>query len=156
MPIEIERKFLVQGEDWKQGEGTHFAQGYLNHDKARAVRVRIAGTQAFLTIKGIGDEVGLSRVEFEYEIPLADAQQLLALCEGTVIEKIRRVIPYQGFNWEVDEFFGENQGLVIAEIELDSVDQPFEKPSWVCEEVTNDPRYFNLSLVSFPYCKWGN
>ena len=152
MSIEIERKFLVVGSAWRQGDGVRFSQGYLNRDKDRTVRVRIAGEQAFLTIKG--RSAGASRAEFEYEIPVADAQELLALCERPLIEKIRRVIPHQGMNWEVDEFLGENAGLVVAEIELQSEDQAFARPEWLGEEVTSDSRYFNSSLSLNPYGRW--
>ncbi len=152
MSIEIERKFLVVGSAWRQGAGVRFSQGYLNRDKDRTVRVRIAGEQAFLTIKG--RSAGASRAEFEYEIPMADGQELLALCERPLIEKIRRVIPNQGMNWEVDEFLGENAGLVVAEIELQSEDQAFARPEWLGEEVTSDSRYFNSSLSLNPYGRW--
>mgnify|MGYP003551531168 FL=1 len=118
MAIEIERKFLVSGTDWRAGESTLFRQGYLNRDKERTVRVRIAGNQAYLTIKGIS--TGATRAEFEYEIPVADAGQLLLLCDGPLIEKTRYVVPHAGMLWEVDEFHGANSGLVVAEIELQS------------------------------------
>lgn len=153
MATEIERKFLVTGNAWRQGEGVCFSQGYLNRDKDRTVRVRIAGEQAFLTIKGRTE--GASRAEFEYEIPLADGQALLALCERPLIDKIRRVVVHAGNTWEVDEFLGENAGLVVAEIELQSEDQPFELPNWLGAEVTHDARYFNSSLSSHPFGVWG-
>ena len=121
MAIEIERKFLVQGDAWRSAPAVYYSQGYLNRDKSRTVRVRIAGEAAFLTIKGITQ--GASRAEFEYPIPLADAYQLLALCELPLIEKYRREIPYQGLLWEVDEFLGDNAGLVVAELELGSIDR---------------------------------
>lgn len=152
MGIEIERKFLVVGSDWKPEAGVRMCQGYLNRDKARTVRVRVAGDAAFLTVKGISR--GATRAEFEYAIPLADAQQLLALCDGPLIEKTRYVIPYQGTTWEVDEFLGDNAGLVVAEVELQSEDQPFARPPWLGAEVTQDARYFNSSLASVPYCQW--
>ena len=153
MSIEIERKFLVVGSAWRQGPGVRFSQGYLNRDKDRTVRVRLAGEQAFLTIKG--RSVGATRAEFEYEIPLADGLALLPLCERPLIEKIRRVIPHEGSTWEVDEFLGENAGLVVAEIELQSEDQAFARPEWLGEEVTSDSRYFNSSLSQHPYGRWG-
>jgi CYTH domain-containing protein len=152
MSIEIERKFLVVGTAWRQGSGVRFSQGYLTRDKDRTVRVRLAGEQAFLTIKG--RSTGASRAEFEYEVPLADGQQLLQLCERPLIEKIRRVIPNEGSTWEVDEFLGENAGLVVAEIELQSEDQAFARPAWLGEEVTLDSRYFNSSLSLNPYAHW--
>jgi CYTH domain-containing protein len=152
MGIEIERKFLVTGAAWRETTGTHYRQGYLNRDKERTVRVRLAGEKAFLTIKG--KSVGASRAEFEYEIPVADAAQLLKLCDGPILEKIRRVIEHEGAAWEVDEFFGENAGLVVAEIELHSEDQAFARPEWLGEEVTHDPRYYNSSLAAHPFRSW--
>jgi len=149
---EIERKFLVVGTQWRQGAGTLLRQGYLNRDPQRTVRVRIAGAQAFITIKGASQ--GSVRAEFEYAIPSADAQQLLSLCEGPLIEKLRYRIEHGGLCWEVDEFQGENRGLVVAELELTAVDQGFERPSWVGEEVTHDPRYFNSQLAARPFTTW--
>lgn len=152
MAREIERKFLVIGTDWKQGNGVYFSQGYLNSTKERTVRVRLAGGKAFLTIKGLAE--GISRSEFEYEIPVSDAEELLKLCEEPLIQKIRYCVSFKGFKWEVDEFKGENEGLVIAEIELESESQIFDIPRWIGEEVSNDPRYYNSSLVTNPYKKW--
>jgi adenylate cyclase len=152
MAIEIERKFLVAGSAWRQAVGVRLSQGYLNRDKARTVRVRLAGAQAFLTIKGLTR--GASRAEFEYEIPAADGEQLLKMCEGPVIEKIRRVLVHDGATWEVDEFLGDNAGLVVAEIELQSEDQVFSRPEWLGEEVTHESRYFNSSLASHPFSTW--
>ena len=152
MPTEIERKFLVNGTEWRQGSGVRFSQGYLNRDKERTIRVRLADEQAFLTIKGL--TTGASRAEFEYKIPVADAEQLLKLSDGPVIEKLRYTVTYKGFKWEVDEFLGENAGLVIAEVELEREDQPFERPGWLGREVTEDPRYFNSSLATNPYSTW--
>ena len=152
MAVEIERKFLVVGDAWRAAPAVFYSQGYLNRDKARTVRVRIAGEEAFLTIKGTS--VGASRAEFEYPIPLWDARELLALCEQPLIEKNRRKILYQGFVWEVDEFLGENLGLVVAEIELPTEDTVFAKPDWVGEEVTEDVRYFNSNLSRTPYTRW--
>ena len=152
MATEIERKFLVTGNQWRQTDGIQYCQGYLNRDKGRTVRVRVAGEQGFLTIKGV--TTGASRAEFEYEIPLADAEELLKLCDGPIIRKVRRLVVYEGFTWEVDEFLGENAGLVIAEIELESEDQQFERPEWVGEEVTDDPRYYNSNLSVNPYGRW--
>lgn len=152
MAIEIERKFLVTGDAWRSAEPVYFSQGYLNRDKARTVRVRIAGERAFLTIKGLTQ--GVSRAEFEYAIPVEDARQLLALCEQPLIEKYRRKIPFAGFVWEVDEFLGDNLGLVVAEIELPSEDSEFAKPDWVGQEVTHDQRYFNSNLSQHPFNCW--
>jgi adenylate cyclase len=154
MGIEIERKFLLSGDAWKAlGAGTAYRQGYLSAVKERTVRVRTIGKQGFLTIKGIS--VGASRLEYEYEIPLGDADAMLnELCEKPLIEKKRYKIEYAGFIWEVDEFFGENEGLVVAEVELDSEDQAFNKPEWVGEEVTGDARYFNSNLIKKPYSQW--
>lgn len=150
--IEIERKYLVTGTDWRQAPGIRLSQGYLNRDKERTVRVRIAGDTAFLTIKGATH--GASRAEFEYAIPLPDAEQMLALSDGPVVEKIRHIVLFQGLTWEVDEFLGENLGLVVAEVELEREDQPFEKPHWVGSEVTHDPRYYNSNLAAHPYSAW--
>lgn len=152
MAIEIERKFLVMGDAWRAAPAVFYSQGYLNRDKARTVRVRIAGEEAFLTIKGTS--VGARRAEFEYPIPVWDARELLALCEQPLIEKNRRKILHEGFIWEVDEFLGENLGLVVAEIELPAEDAVFAKPDWVGEEVTEDARYFNSNLSRTPFTCW--
>ncbi len=156
MAIEIERKFLVNGDSWRQGAtGVLYRQGYLSTDKMRTVRVRIAGARAFLTIKGHAQ--GIARPEFEYEIPQEDAAQLLdGLCLQPLIEKRRYLVDYQGLRWEVDEFLGDNAGLVVAEIELDHADQAVVLPTWVGREVSDDPRYFNSSLIAHPYCRWRN
>ena len=152
MAIEIERKFLVQGNDWRVAPAVFYSQGYLSRDKARTVRVRIAGDEAFLTIKG--QSVGASRAEFEYPIPVTDARALLAMCEQPLIEKYRRKIAYEGFIWEVDEFLGENLGLVVAEIELPAEDTVFAHPAWLGQEVTDDVRYFNSNLARHPFSRW--
>jgi len=152
MATEIERKFLVSGSSWRTSDGERISQGYLNRDKLRTVRVRIAGTRAYLTIKGV--TTGASRAEFEYPIPVKDAEELLSLCEGPIIEKIRHKIEYDGLTWEVDEFFGENAGLVVAEVELGREDQIFNTPPWAIREVTTDPRYFNSNLASNPFARW--
>ena len=152
MGIEIERKFLVVGDDWRAAPAVPVAQGYLNRDKQRTVRVRVVQDAAWLTIKGVS--VGATRAEFEYPIPVADAEQLLALCDGPVVRKTRRVIEHAGAKWEVDEFQGDNAGLVVAEIELPSEDAAFERPGWLGAEVTHDARYFNSSLATAPYCTW--
>ena len=152
MATEVERKFLVTGTAWRQVTGVPFSQGYLNRDKERIVRVRVAGKRAFITIKGL--TTGATRAEFEYEIPVADAEQLLTLSDGPVVEKVRRVIVHEGSTWEVDEFLGENAGLVVAEIELKAKSQSFSRPEWIGREVTDDSRYFNSSLATLPYSKW--
>ncbi|HBA08280.1 MAG TPA: adenylate cyclase [Methylotenera mobilis] len=152
MALEIERKFLVIGNEWQLAAGVKFSQGYLNRDKNRTVRVRIANNRGFLTIKGATN--GATRAEFEYEIPIADAENLLDLCERPIIQKIRHIFHYKGFKWEVDEFQGDNMGLVVAEIELQSEDQLFEQPSWIGKEVTDDPRYYNANLTQHPYKAW--
>jgi len=153
MALEIERKFLVEEGVWRNVQGTKYRQGYLNSFKERTVRVRIIDDKGYLTVKGLSR--GAVRVEYEYEIPGADAEAMLNdLCEKPLIEKMRYKIEFQGLLWEVDEFFGENQGLLIAEVELESEDQTFIKPEWVGEEVTDDPKYFNANLIHHPYSKW--
>jgi len=154
MGIEIERKFLPSGEAWRRlGEPVLLRQGYLCSDPMRTVRVRIEGDAGVLTIKSKG--TGVSRGEWEYPIPLADARELLdTLCERPLVEKYRRRIAHAGFTWEVDEFLGENAGLVVAEIELPSEDAVFDKPDWIGAEVSGDPRYYNASLIRFPYSQW--
>jgi adenylate cyclase len=152
--VEIERKFLVRGDAWKTlGKPVFFRQGYLSSHTERVVRVRIEGDRAVMTIKG--RNVGATRGEWEYEIPMADAVELLdGLCEQPLIEKYRRRIDFAGNVWEVDEFLGANAGLVVAEIELGSEDQVFDKPEWVAEEVTDDLRYLNSSLIKHPFSAW--
>jgi adenylate cyclase len=152
MAKEIERKFLLKHKTWPRDNVMKYKQGYLSSVKERTVRVRIAGDKGWLTIKG--SSVGASRMEFEYEIPLQDAGMLLEICEKPLIEKNRYTVVHNGFSWEVDEFFGENQGLMIAEIELESEDQEFTKPDWIGEEVTDDPRYYNASLIKKPFKTW--
>ncbi|WP_076591531.1 CYTH domain-containing protein [Herminiimonas arsenitoxidans] len=154
MSVEIERKFLVRGTDWKKlGQAVAIRQGYLSSDRDRIVRVRIEDASATLTIKG--RMVGITRGEWEYPIPINEADELLnGLCERPLIEKTRTRIVHDGLVWEVDEFFGDNQGLVVAEIELESEGQVFSKPDWVAEEVTDDPRYFNANLLRHPFTAW--
>lgn len=154
MAKEIERKFLVVGDGWRDAAvGTFFRQGYLSTVKERTVRVRSKGGQGFLTVKGIS--VGATRAEFEYEIPIDDANEMLdSLCERPIIEKIRYRVSYQGFVWEVDEFAGDNAGLIVAEIELASEDQEFPRPPWAGQEVTDDSRYFNANLIAHPFKAW--
>jgi adenylate cyclase len=159
--IEIERKFLVSNEAWRAHatRSVRMAQGYLNDHAAVAagtqlasVRVRVGDGRGWLNLKS--REAGPSRQEFEYEIPLADAEALLALCVGAPIDKVRHYVPFGGFTWEVDEFAGENAGLVVAEIELPAVDAQFPRPEWVDVEVTDLPRYYNLALAARPYGRW--
>jgi len=154
MGKEIERKFLVRGEAWKKlAVGTAYRQGYLSTVKERTVRVRTVGTKGFLTVKGI--TVDNTRAEYEYEIPAADANQMLdALCERPLVEKTRYKIAAGGVVWEVDEFHGENEGLVVAEVELADADQKFGLPEWVGAEVSGDPKFFNANLIANPYSRW--
>jgi len=154
MGVEIEKKFLLVSTEWKDlAQGVAYRQGYLSSVKERTVRVRTINDKGFLTVKGIS--VGATRVEYEYEIPVEDANELLdGLCEKPLIEKNRYKVDFGGFVWEIDEFFGENDGLIVAEVELESEDQLFDKPAWVGEEVTGDPRYFNSNLIKNPYSTW--
>lgn len=152
MGTEIERKFLVRGSGWQTDAPQRIVQGYLNRDKARTVRVRIAGAEAFLTIKGV--TTGATRAEFEYPIPLADAEALLALCDGPLIDKLRHRVTHGGLLWEIDQFLGDNAGLVVAEVELASEGQTVTLPPWVTEEVTTDSRYYNSSLATHPFNRW--
>lgn len=154
--IEIERKFLVKSDEFKTQAFTQnkIAQGYLSSLPERTVRIRIKGSKGFITIKGIGQQGGMSRFEWENEIPLDEAVQLLALCEKGKIEKTRFEIKSGDHIFEVDEFYGENEGLVIAEIELKSESDSFEKPDWLGDEVTNDERYYNAYLSKNPFKDW--
>ena len=155
MAKEIERKYLVTPGAWTPaGPGTHFKQGYLNSQKERVVRVRIEGEAATLTIKGV--TTGVTRSEFEYAIPVEDASVLLdQLCEQPLIDKHRHVEHHGGHAWEIDVFHGENEGLVIAEVELASETEALELPAWAGDEVSSDPRYFNSNLLKHPYSRWG-
>jgi len=161
MPTEIERKFLVKGEQWRRqsqpntslATGTVYRQGYLSTKKGCSVRVRLAGEQGYLTIKGL--TVGISRAEYEYAIPAEEAQEMLDnLCDRPLIEKTRYKIEFAGLIWEVDEFAGENQGLIVAEVELTHANQSIELPDWIDKEVSDDPRYYNVNLVQHPYSEW--
>ncbi len=153
MSTEIERKFLVHPRDWaSMGAGTAYRQGYLSSTGNAIVRVRLAGEQGFLTIKG--RTTGISREEFEYPIPAADANAMLAMCPPPLIDKTRYVIEHQGHTWEVDVFHGLNEGLTVAEIELASEHEPFERPDWLGDEVSHDPRYTNAALSKVPYTRW--
>jgi CYTH domain-containing protein len=154
--IEIERKFLVLKHDFKTEAQSQkrIVQGYLNSNPERTVRVRIKGDQGFLTIKGKGNESGTTRMEWEKEISVADAGQLLKLCERGAIDKVRYEVKYGNHIYEVDEFFGDNNGLIIAEIELKDEHEAFEKPLWLGKEVTGDERYYNAYLSNTPYTSW--
>jgi adenylate cyclase len=154
--IEIERKFLVQSEEFKaiSFAKNEISQGYLNSNPERTVRVRIKGNQGYLTIKGKGNETGMSRLEWEMEIPVDEAKMLLNLCESGVISKMRYEVKFGNHVYEVDEFFGENEGLVLAEIELKSEQEAFEKPDWLGEEMTNNEKYYNSYLSKNPFKNW--
>jgi len=154
--LEIERKFLVKSDNFKAVAfaKNQIAQGYLNSHPERTVRIRIKGESGFLTIKGKGNESGVSRLEWETEIPLTEAKSLIKLCENGIIDKIRYEVKAGNHIFEVDEFFGDNEGLVVAEIELQSEDETFEKPEWLGQEVTNDERYYNAFLSNHPYTTW--
>ena len=154
MATETELKFMLVGDAWRElADGEEIRQGYISTEKERVIRVRVIGSKATLTIKGI--TVRCSRSEFEYEIPAQHASDLLAnCCQQPIIEKMCYKISYQGFIWEVDEFHGANEGLIVAEIELANIDTQFAKPDWIGEEVTDDPRYFNSNLVANPFTRW--
>jgi adenylate cyclase len=153
MGVEIERKFLVKKAEWHPiGSGEAFRQGYLSREGGPTVRVRSAKGRGYLTIKGAPQ--GLSRPEFEYEIPENDAGELLSLCHGAIVDKQRHLVVHQGHTWEVDVFHGDNDGLIVAEIELSHPDEPFERPPWAGLEVSLDPRYTNASLSLRPYRAW--
>jgi adenylate cyclase len=154
MGKEIEKKFLVTSDQWRQlAQGTVYRQGYLSVVKERVVRVRTIGDTGYLTIKGI--TVGASRLEYEYEISVSDSNEMLdQLCQKPIIEKKRYKVEFEGLIWEIDEFFGDNNGLIVAEVELEDENQEFEKPKWIGQEVTSDPRYFNSNLTKHPFTKW--
>lgn len=154
--IEIERKFLVLNDDFKTQATSQnrIVQGYLNSNPERTVRVRIKGGKGFLTIKGKGNESGTTRMEWEKEIPVTDAELLLSICEKGIIDKIRYEIPVENHTYEVDVFAGENNGLIIAEIELISEAETFKRPTWLGNEVTGEERYYNAYLSNKPYLTW--
>jgi len=154
MAKEIERKFLVRGDSWRgQDTGKRYRQGYLSTVKEHTVRVRTVGDKGFFTVKGI--TVGATRSEYEYEIPVRDANEMLdRLCERPLVEKTRYRIPHEGLTWEIDEFEGENRGLITAEVELKDEHQAVTLPRWVGQEITGDPRYFNSNLVAKPFTTW--
>jgi adenylate cyclase len=155
MAVEIERKFLVESDAWRASAdaGRRCIQGYLISQGKKVLRVRHIGERAFLTLKG--PTMGISRAEFEYEIPVSDAEELLAMCDRR-IEKTRYLVSFAGMVWEVDCFSGANEGLTLAEIELKAEDQPFEHPAWLGEEVSADPRYHNARLARHPFSTWGD
>lgn len=156
MAQEIERKFLVKSEDFKN-EGaiqTRIIQGYLSSIPERTVRVRVKGDKGFITIKGIGNASGASRYEWEKEIPVSEVEELLTICEPGVIDKTRYQVKSGVHTFEIDEFYGENQGLIVAEVELAAENESFSKPSWLGEEVTGDVKYYNSMLMKLPYTKW--
>lgn len=154
MAVEIERKFLVTGDAWRNGaSGIRVRQGYLSVEKARTVRIRLTGNQAFLTIKG--STSGVSRAEYEYAIPVHEAEELLeTMCLRPQIEKTRYSVSRSAHVWEIDVFEGKNVGLIVAEIELTHPDEPFDRPEWLGEEVSQDPRYFNSNLLAQPFSTW--
>ncbi len=154
MATEIEKKFLITGDDWRGlGSGEDYCQGYLSTERGRTIRVRTINDRGILTIKG--PAVDGVKLEYEYDIPIDEAREILReLCQKPLIEKTRYKIPFKGFIWEVDEFKGENNGLIFAEIELEHLNQPFEKPSWIGKEVTGDGRYYNANLVKNPFSNW--
>jgi adenylate cyclase len=155
MAQEIERKFLVKGEFKKfAAKQTRITQGYLSSVPERTVRVRVKGDKGFITIKGIGNAAGASRYEWEKEIPVAEVNELLKICEPGVIDKTRYNVPVGKFTFEVDEFYGENEGLTVAEVELKSESDVFEKPEWLGVEVTGDVKYYNSMLMKNPFTKW--
>lgn len=156
MPFEIERKFLVRRDSWRGSVGgaMYIRQGYLTRHGSISLRIRlIDNVKAMLTVKSAVAEI--RRLEFEYEIPLSDGVTLLGLREGGIIEKLRYKLPWQGLIWEIDVFMGDNQGLIVAEIELPHEDREFDKPDWLGAEVTSDPRFSNANLAKTPYCRWG-
>lgn len=155
MAVEIERKFLVKSDFVPNGESKiEIVQGYLCADPERTVRVRIAGEKAYLTIKG--KIVGISRPEFEYEIPVSDAREMMRLAIWPVIDKVRHLIAVSGKKWEVDVFSGANDGLIIAEVELSHADEVVQLPDWVEKEVSGDPRFHNSCIAQNPFCNWKN
>lgn len=155
MGREIERKFLLRDDGWRsEAQGWQdMRQGYLTRNGRSSVRVRRAGDQAFLNIKSA--ELGVERLEFEYPIPVADADEILArLCDGPLVEKRRYRVPVGRHVWEIDEFSGANRGLIVAEVELGQPDEGFERPAWLGREVSHEARYYNVCLARYPYCQW--
>lgn len=156
MAQEIEKKFLVTNDAFKKEafENSHIIQGYLSSVPERAVRIRIRDQSGFITIKGIGNESGASRFEWEKEMPLIEAEELMKLCEPGVIDKTRYKVKVKGGTFEVDEFHGENDGLIVAEMELTNEHDYFDRPNWLGKEVTGDTKYYNAMLMKLPFSKW--
>ena len=155
MAKEIERKFLVKGDFKSEAfKATRITQGYLSSVPERTVRVRVKGDKGFITIKGIGNASGASRYEWEKEIPVEEVKELLLICEPGVIDKTRYLVKVGEFTFEVDEFYGDNEGLTVAEVELPDENAAFERPDWLGEEVTGDPRYYNSMLMKNPFKNW--
>src|SRR5690554_489636 len=154
MPLEIERKFLIKNDSWKNHieSKIKIAQGFLNDDPHRTIRIRVTNQDAFLTIKG--KMSGISRPEYEYKIPLKDATELLKMCKPNIISKTRYIVNCKGHKWEIDIFHGENEGLMIAEIELENEHETFSSPNWLGKEVSQESRYLNVMLSKLPYSKW--
>ncbi|MGB1217100.1 MAG: CYTH domain-containing protein [Saprospiraceae bacterium] len=154
MAQEIERKFLLKNSNWRKEVEKSYTiqQGYLSTDKKRTVRIRIKDTKGIITIKG--ETQGMSRLEFEYEIPLTDGNELIGLCHSPIIKKTRHIITHENLIWEIDVFEGKNQGLILAEVELESEEQKIILPTWIGQEVTDDVRYYNSNLVAFPFSEW--
>lgn len=155
MAQEIEKKFLVAGEFKESAKkATRITQGYLSSVPERTVRVRVKGDKGYITVKGIGNDSGASRFEWEKEIPVEDVRDLLKICESGVIDKTRYLVDCDGHTFEVDEFYGDNEGLVVAEVELSDENEAFTRPSWLGEEVTGDKKYYNSMLMKNPYKNW--
>lgn len=155
MPIEIEHKFLLENESWREevSHASEYQQGYLSSNPTSSIRVRISGTQAWINLKSA--TIGTYRQEYEYAIPVDDAKEIIEnLCQKPLITKTRHFIIHQDHTWEIDEFHGDNQGLCVAEIELTQLDEIFEKPAWLGKEVTDDLRYYNNNLAKHPYSEW--
>lgn len=155
MAREIERKFLLRDDGWRAAvtRSTVMRQGYMGSSPAVSIRVRVAGEAAWLNFKSA--TLGVARHEFEYAIPRADADEMLALfCGERCLDKTRHFVPWGGHTWEIDEFHGANTGLVVAELELDAEDEAFERPPWIGDEVSDDPRYYNVCLIDRPYSRW--
>jgi adenylate cyclase len=155
MPIEIERKFLLADEGWREGvvRSSRIRQGYMGQADKASVRIRIQGASANINIKSA--TLGMRRQEYEYAIPLDEAEEMLdTLCNRPQIDKTRFIVEYDGHTWEIDEFYGDNQGLLVAEVELGSEDEAFSRPAWLGDEVTEDPRYYNVNLIRHPYKDW--
>ncbi len=156
MGVEIERKFLVKSSAFKKDsfQKIYIKQGFLNSDKERTVRIRVTGGKGFITVKGKSNKAGTTRFEWEKEISLSDTNKLLSLCESGIIEKYRYLVKHGHHQYEVDEFYGDNKGLIVAEVELSDAQEVFEKPHWLSKEVTGIAKYYNSKLSKFPYKNW--